>query len=253
MYEKELKIAIQAVKKAEKTFRRYHGTKTKVQIKGGNYRDLVSYADKKIEHDTKRFLLKKFPSYGFLGEESGTTNEAAEFVWVLDPIDGTTNYLQGLPDCAISLALLKNEKPVVGVVSAPFVSRFYTARYHGGAQLNGKKIKTSKVSQPALAFGSIGWGRNVKFAIKTVPKFLLRIRKLRVPGSAALGLCYVAEGAYDFFLDPSIKIWDYAAAQIIIEEAGGTFLQISKPRLSIAANKKLATDLCTLFLANKKN
>ncbi|MBI2637602.1 MAG: hypothetical protein HYW88_01755, partial [Candidatus Sungbacteria bacterium] len=115
MYQKELQIAIQAVKKSEPTFRKYFGTKTKVQKKGGNYRNLVSYADKKIEVDIKKFLMKIFPSYGFIGEENGGFNSKAEFVWALDPIDGTTNYLQGLPYCAISLALLRQGKPIVGV------------------------------------------------------------------------------------------------------------------------------------------
>ena len=94
MYEKELKIAIEAVKKAEPTFRKYFGTKTKVQTKEGNYRNLVSFADKKIETDIKKFLLNRFPQYGFIGEEYGGFNSNAEFVLVLDAIDGNSNYLQ---------------------------------------------------------------------------------------------------------------------------------------------------------------
>jgi myo-inositol-1(or 4)-monophosphatase len=252
MYEKELKIAIQAVKKAEKTFRRYHGTKTKVEMKEGSYLNLVSYADKKIEADTKKFLLKRFPRYGFIGEEYGNTNEKAEYVWAFDPIDGTTNYLQGLPDCAISLALLKKNNPVVGVVSAPFVFRFYSARYHGGATLNGKKITTSNVRKPAKAFGSMGWGRDTEFARKLFPKLLPKIRKMRVPGSVALGLCYVAEGAYDFFIDKSMKIWDYAASQIILSEAGAKLLISKKPKLQIAANPLLTKTFFRLLKKIKK-
>jgi len=247
MYEKALKTAIEAVKKAEKTFRKYHGTKTKVEVKEGNYRNLVSYADKKIERETKAFLLKRFPNYGFIGEEYGNTNTEAEFVWAYDPIDGTTNYLQGLPDCAISLGLLRKGKPVVGVVSAPFVNHFYSARYQGGATRNGKKISASKVGEPAEAFGSVGWGRDINFAKKTIPRLLPKIRKLRVPGSATLGLCYVADGGYDFFADKSMKIWDYAGAKIILEEAGARLFISEKPKLQIASNPRLLKKLRKLF------
>lgn len=247
MYEKELKIAIQAVKKAEKTFRRYHGTKTKVEMKEENYRNLVSFADKKIEREIMAFLLKRFPDYGFIGEEYGNKNEMAEYVWALDPIDGTTNYLQGLPDCTISLGLLKNNEPIVGIVSAPFVNRFYTALEGSGAKLNGQKIKVSETKRVNLAFGSLGWGRDVEFGVKTIPLLLPHIRKFRVPGSASLALCYVANGYYDFFIDKSMKIWDYAAAQIILEEAGGRLIISKKPDIKIAANNELAKKILHFF------
>lgn len=247
MYSKELKIAIEAVKKSEPTFRKYFGTKTKVEMKGGNFRNLVSYADKKIETDIKKILLKQFPTYGFIGEELGNINTNASFVWALDPIDGTTNYLQGLPDCAISLALLKNSRPVVGVVSAPLLNRVYTANLKGGAKLNGKKIQVSKTKDLKFAFGSVGWGRDIEFAIKTIPLLLPKIRKLRVPGSAALGICYVASGNYDFFVDKTMNVWDYAAGQIILEEADGKFYETKNPSLQIAANEKLVQKIFKLI------
>ena len=251
VYEKELKTAIEAVKKAEKTFRKYHGTKTKVEVKEGDFRNLVSFADKKIERETKSFLLKRFPNYGFIGEEYGNTNIKAEFVWAYDPIDGTTNYLQGLPDCAISLGLLRNGKPVVGAVSAPFVNRFYIARKGGGAKLNGRAIKVSGTKSVSEAFGSLGWGRDINFAIDTIPFLLPLTRKFRVPGSAALGIGYVAEGVYDFFIDRTMKIWDYAAGQIILEESGGMLLISDKPDIKICANPTLASNFLKLFKKQK--
>src|SRR3989344_2517920 len=95
MYERELQIAIQAVKKAEPVFRKYFGTKPKVQSKGGDFRNIVSFVDRAIEKQLKDFLLKNSPNYGFVGEESGEINRGANFVWVVDPIDGTTNYIYG--------------------------------------------------------------------------------------------------------------------------------------------------------------
>lgn len=245
MYEKELKIAIQAVKRSEKTFRKYFGTKTQVAMKNRNPLDLVSYADKQIEREIKTFLKKSFPTYGFIGEEHGHTNSKAEFVWALDPIDGTANYLQGIPYCAISLGLLKNNKPVVGVVSAPLLNHFYTAALGGKARSNGKIIKSSRVTKFEDSFGTLGWGRDRAFGIKWLPRLLKKIRKMRVPGSAAIGFCYVAQGLYDFQVHAILNVWDYAAGQIILEESGAEFINTEK--IQIAANKVLAGKLFKLF------
>lgn len=247
MFEKELKIAQEAVKKAEPTFRKYFGTKTKVKTKEGNYRNLVSYADKKIETDIKKFLFKKFPQYGFIGEEFGSFNHQAEYVWVLDAIDGTSNYLQGIPDSPISLGLLKNKKPTVGVVFAPQLNKLYTGISKKGAWLNGKKIKVAKVTDPKMAFTCLGWARNLDWAAKIFPKILPKTLKLRVLGSNALALCNVASGSYDAYVTVHMDIWDYAAAQVILEEAGGKLLVSKKPRLQIAANKTLAKRLLKLL------
>ncbi len=247
MYEKELQIATQAVKKAEPTFRKYFGTKTQVKKKGGNPLDLVSYADKKIEKEIRDFLFKKFPAYGFIGEESGHFNSNAKLIWTLDPIDGTANYLQGLSYCATSLALLQNGKPVVGVISAPILGLLYTGSYKNGSWLNGTKLNAAKEQEIKNAFGTIGWGRDVQFGVKIIPKILPKIRKLRVPGSAVLSICYVAQGIFDFYVHKRMNIWDYAAGQIIVEEAGGIFLETKKPQIQIAGNKILVPKLLKLL------
>lgn len=247
MYEKELKIAIQAVKKSEKTFRKYFGTKTQVKMKNGNRLDLVSYADKQIESEIKNFLKVKFPSYGFIGEEHGSANSNAEFVWALDPIDGTANYLQGISYCSVSLGLLRNGKPIVGVISVPELNLLYTGRLGGGARLNGKVIQVSKVKDITNSFGSLGWGRDLNFGIKWLPIILKKIRKMRIPGSAAVAFGYVAQGLYDFIIHASLNIWDYAAGKIIVEEAGGEFIVSKSPDIQIAANKALAAKLFKLF------
>jgi myo-inositol-1(or 4)-monophosphatase len=251
MYEKELRLAMQAVKIAEKTFKQYYGTQTQVKIKDNNYRNLVSIADKKIERQIKTFLQKKFPDYGFIGEEYGNKNIKNDFVWALDPIDGTTNYLHGLPDCAISLGLLHKNKTVVGVILAPYVNRFYTAQKGKGAFLNGKKIKVSDVKNVKMAFGSMGWGRNIEHALFYLPRIIPHILKFRVPGSAALGLAYVAQGSYDFFLDKSMKIWDWAAGRAILEEAGGIFTMSPKGTY-VCSNKKIALPLMNFIKKTEK-
>lgn len=239
MYEKELQVAIKAVKDAENIFKKYHGKKPQVKTKDHDYRNLVSLADKTIELQIKKYLRKIFPSYGFLGEEYGDSPKSTRFSWVLDPIDGTSNYLHGLPDCAISLALLKADVPIVGVVSGPNLNRFYTARKGGGARLNGKLIKVSSTKTVKEAFGGTAWGRDVSFPGEVIPKLVDKVLKLRAPGVAALPLCYVAQGNYDFFLDRTMKIWDWAAGKIILEEAGGSFT-ITSNKMFVATNKILS-------------
>lgn len=223
MYEKELRAAAQAAKLAEKTFRRYYGTKTQVRVKDKNYRNLVSLADKKIEKDIKAFLQKRFPGYGFMGEEYGAKNPSAEYLWVLDPIDGTTNYIQGIPYCCISLALCHRSKPIVGTVYGPLMRELYTARVHHGAYCNGMRIRVSQTRTLTRAFGALSWGKDNNFGSRMAQKFTLVARKIRVMGSSALAGCQVASGKFDFIADGlgGMGFWDVAAASLIVKEAGG--------------------------------
>lgn len=251
MHERELKLAILAVKKSEPTFRKYFGKAAHVTSKGGDYRNLVSASDLKIEQEIKNFLIKAFPAYGFLGEEKGGVNQKAKMQWVLDPIDGTNNYIRGLSDCSISLALLKNQKAVLGIVYAPFLNQLYTAVAGQKAKLNGKSIRAAKSVEIKKAFGAIGWGRELKFAAKTFPKLLPKVLTLRVASSAALTLCQVAAGSFHFFLTKNMKLWDYAAGKIIVEEAGGKCFIDQKSLTLIAGNKNMVGDLQKLLNLNR--
>jgi len=246
MFEKELKIAIAAVKKSEPTFKKYFGAATDIKPKNGNFRDLVTYADKKIEQDIRKILLQHFPDYGFIGEESGAVETHSPFSWVLDPIDGTTNYIHGCRDCAIALALMYKNRPVVGVVLAPALNSLYVGAKGRGAKLNGKPIHAARVKEPKLAYGSFGWGRDIGFAAKMFPRLVPVLGKMRVIGSGIMTICYVAQGTSDFTIGSGDKIWDYAAAQIILEEAGGVLLLEKKPELKIAANPTLAKKLLAI-------
>jgi len=247
MYERELKIAIQAVKKSAITFRKYFGLKTNVRIKRGDYRNLVSLADTKIENEISKFMAGHFPDHGFHGEETGLARGDSKFVWVLDPVDGTTNYIQGHPECVISLALLKEGKPVVGVVYAPVLGELYTATLGGGAECNGKKISVSNVKEIKKSFVALAWAKNLDFAVRMFPRILPNILTLRVAGSATLAFCYIARGTYDFFFGRSGgPIWDTAAGEIMIREAGGETLYLPSG-IQIAANKVLAAKLFELF------
>ena len=242
MYEKELKTAISAVKRSEKTFRKYFGTKTNVRMKSGNYRDLVSYADTKIENDIIKYLSRHFPSHGFHGEESGAVSGSSKFLWVLDPIDGTNNYLQGVPECGIALGLLKNGKPVVSVVSFPILNKLYTASLTDKSKLNGKIIKVSKTKEVKHAFGSLAWGRNIPWASKTFPMLLPKVLKLRVPACRMISMCFVAEGVYDFHIDTEMGLWEWDTGSLIIRRAGGKAILKNK-KIGISANPVLEKKL----------
>lgn len=245
-YKKELKIAIAAVKASEPTFRKYFGTETKVQTKDGDFRNIATLADRKIERDVKNYLARRFPDYGFIGEENGHFPTRSAYSWVLDPVDGTSNYVHGHPECAISLALLKNKKPVMAVVFAPALNELYIARLGAGATCNGKKLKVSKISDVKRSFGAIGWSRNLNFAVWLFSKILTHILTTRVAGSGTMALCYTAKGTYDFFVGRGgSAIWDTAPGELIIKEAGGSFMSNSK--IQIAANKTLAAKLFRLF------
>ena len=249
MYEKELKIAIQAVKKSEKTFRHFFGTKTKVQKKNNDIRNLVTFADKKIERDIKTFILNQFPAYGFIGEESGIHKNQSEMVWILDPIDGTSNFIQGLPYCAISLALYKGSEPVVAIVYNPNTKQLYNATLNGGASLNGKRISVSSTNKLISSLGGLGWGGTPQLGLQLMEKIIKKVRKIRVYSCSSLELCMVATGQYDFYVNKNIKIWDFAAAMLIVKEAGGIVTDSLGNALSeksteiVATNAKLHGDI----------
>lgn len=245
-FDKELKIAVAAVKKSEKTFRKYFGTKIKTKIKEGDYRNLVSYADTKIESDIIKFVSRHFPHHAFHAEESGASGKNSKFLWVLDPIDGTNNYLQGVPECGIALGLLKNGQPVVSVVYFPMLNKLYTATSGSRSKVNGKPIRVSKIKDVKYAFGSLGWGRNLNFAKKTFPKLVSKILKIRVPASRMVSLCYVAEGVYDFHVDIDMGLWEWDTGRLIIQQAGGKCILVNK-RIGISANSVLLSKIKKLF------
>lgn len=221
MYKKELKIAIKAVKNSEKTFLKYHGKRVGVRTKNHNPRDLVTYADKKIEADIFKYLAKKTPSFGFIGEEGHMENLDSEMVWVLDPIDGTTNYLHGQADCCISLALQKNGTPVVGVVYSPIQNILFTGAVGEKAKKNGKKIAVSRVNSVTKAFVAFAWAKDRKFATKHFEKVVNSALNIRVAGSIALAYCYIAEGSFDLlYSKKNPNPWDIAAGEVIAQEAG---------------------------------
>jgi myo-inositol-1(or 4)-monophosphatase len=249
-----LKEAAAAAKLAAPIFKASFGRAKNVELKNGNPRDQVTEADKKIERLIKQRLHKKFPSHDILGEESGLSdfNKASGFKWFIDPIDGTTNYIQGLPLCCVSIGLWDAQGPLASVVYNPNFNHLFTATRGGGAFLNGKKISVAKKQNLIHAYGGFGWGRDIKKASQNFPKLIQILNKIRSLGTSTLELCYVALGIYDFHIQAHINIWDFAAAVQIISEAGGSVTdwkgRVPTPATTtlLASNKQLHSKLLAI-------
>lgn len=205
-----------------------------------------SQHDIKLELDVRsqklieRVLQKAVPEVSVLGEEGVSGESAADYRWVVDPIDGTVNFAYCIPHACISIALQRRvpatEKcptvyedgfdTILGVVYDPFLNELWTATRNGPARLNGKIIRASNRRKLEQAIVSIGFAKSRESLEATLPYFLdlvHRVRKLRMMGSAALALTYVATGRFDAYIERGIRIWDIAAGGLILERAGGSF------------------------------
>lgn len=199
-----------------------------------NDSDVVTAADKASEELVKSIIRSKYPEHGIIAEESGCENEDKEWRWVIDPLDGTTNFSQGLPVFCVSIALEHRGSPVVGVVFAPYLGELFHAVKGEGAFFNGKRIHCSEknvFSESVLATGMpydklINPDNNLNEISKLAPK----VRGIRRMGSAAIDLSYVAAGFYDAYWELNLKRWDVAAGVLIAKEAGAKVYSIRENR-----------------------
>lgn len=220
--EQYLKVALFAAKQAGPIFKRYFGNPKKVSIKNKNIRNSVTEVDLRIEKLIRGIVHKNFPKHKVIGEEYGAENFLKnDMVWIIDPIDGTNNYIRGVPLCCISIAVWQNGKPAVAVLYNPLAEQLFSATAGKGAKLNNKKIAVSQVGQLAMAYGGIGWSLKLDKAKKMFGTIVPFVNKSRALGTTALQLAYVAAGIYDYYTVNDMHIWDVAAGILLIEEAGG--------------------------------
>ena len=221
-----LNVMVQAALKAGKSLARDFGEVQNLQVSVKGPGDFVSQADFRAEKIVKEELLKARPTYGFLGEEGeeiiGTDGSHR---WLVDPLDGTTNFLHGIPQFAVSIALERNGEIVAGVIFNPATDELFTAERGGGAFLNDRRIRVA--ARKTLSDCVIGCGIP-HLGKSNHGKFLLELRHVmgevsgvRRIGSAALDLAYVAAGRFDGFWETHLNAWDIAAGLILIREAGG--------------------------------
>ena len=220
-----LNVCVDAAKAGGEVLRKWAG-KFNAQEKGP--RDLVTEADLESQQVIREILISNFPHHQFLGEEDTEADVAellrSEYCWVVDPLDGTANYVHQLQTYAVSIALVNNGKPVVGVIYDPVMDHCYAAERGSGATCNGDRIAVSDCNQMDQAMIAASFSAHVSAESSEIVRFLevlMRCQALRRLGSAALNLCYLAAGQLDGYWATSVNAWDVAAGLLIVEEAGG--------------------------------
>jgi myo-inositol-1(or 4)-monophosphatase len=198
-------------------------SREQIQVKGKN--DFVSYVDKTSEQQLVAGLAVLLPEAGFIAEEGTSTKKGTTYNWVIDPLDGTTNFIHGLPCFAISIALLRDETVVLGVVYEVNMDECFYAWENGPAYLNEKTIKVSGIttlssSLLATGFPYYDYGRMDEY-LKLFSYFMKNTHGLRRLGSAATDLAYVACGRFEGFYEYNLQPWDVAAGAFIVQQAGG--------------------------------
>ena len=220
-----LNVAIMAARRAGDTLTRKLNNLDALKIERKGYNDFVTDADHAAEQAVIRTVQKHYPEHAFLAEESGVSGDS-DHVWIIDPLDGTTNFLHGFPVFAVSVAVQVHGRIEHGAVYDPLRQELFTASRGAGAQLDGRRIRVSGRSK--LEESLIGTGFPFRQADQEITPYLNMLRKVlgntsgvRRPGAAALDLCYVAAGRLDAFWETGLSPWDLAAGGLIIREAGG--------------------------------
>ena len=230
------------------------------QVREKGRSDLVTEADLASQEVIRATLLGAFPKHGFLGEEGGgKPSEDRGYRWIVDPLDGTTNYVHGIPNYSVSIALEQAGKLLVGTVFDPVSGECYSAAAGGGAFLNGRRISVSSVSRLDQAVVAMSFPPGLTRESAELTEFLqiiLLAQSMRRFGSSALNLCFVAAGRFDAYWSSSAKIWDVAAGLLLVEEAGGVVrnrqggpLLLDPPHFMSAATPELEAELTTALSA----
>lgn len=220
-----LNVAVMAARNAGGTLIRKLNNLEKLKVERKGHNDFVSDADYAAEKAVIRTVQRHYPDHAFLAEESGVSGES-DHVWIIDPLDGTTNFLHGFPVFAVSIAVQVNGRIEHGVVYDPISQELFTASRGDGAQVDGRKLRVS--GRKDLADSLIGTGFPFRQADQEMGPYMNMLEKVlrntsgvRRPGAAALDLCYVAAGRLDAFWETGLSPWDLAAGGLIIREAGG--------------------------------
>jgi myo-inositol-1(or 4)-monophosphatase len=222
MNEYVLQTAVEAAHRAGKMIVERYPAQRSVTVKG--YRDIVTEVDTAAESIIIDLIGERFPDHAILSEEAGGAGIGAGYTWVIDPLDGTTNYARRVPFFCTSVGALEDGEPFAGVIYDPLRDQTFAAERGKGATLNGKPIHASQASPLNHTALALDWGHSDEVRAQTLD-LLLRIAPrcgtVRALGSAALALAYVATGWLDGYFNLALKPWDTAAGMLIIAEAGG--------------------------------
>jgi myo-inositol-1(or 4)-monophosphatase len=217
-----LQTAIEAARRAGRVIAERYPDARSVTIKG--YRDIVTEVDAEAETIILDLIRARFPDHGILSEEGGGSEAGGDYTWIVDPLDGTTNYAHRVPVFCVSIGVLEQEQPLIGVIHDPLRGQTFVAERGKGATVNGDPLRVSHTSRLSHALVGLDWGHSDEVRGRTLG-FLLQIAPrcgtVRALGSAALAQAYVAAGWLDAYLNLALKPWDAAAGTLLVAEAGG--------------------------------
>lgn len=255
MYNKYLDFIVDVAKKTgEIQLSYFRGDNLSIKTKSNIY-DVVTRADTESEEFIVNAIAEQYPDHKILGEEGGFSgNPDSDYMWVIDPLDGTTNFSQGIPIFAVSIALMHNGETIAGVVYAPYLDELFMATKNGGAfmKYHGKGVTKIRVSQKQKLNSSvIGTGFPYDKDINpdnnsdNVAQIIPHVRDVRRMGSAAYDLCCVACGLLDGYWEMNLGLWDVCAGNLIVEEAGGIIFEHRRNRgiSEIAGNNAIVEEI----------
>lgn len=244
MYERAIEIAVKAARRAGRIM--LEGLKRTVDVHYKGNINLVTDIDIKCESAIKEIIRHEFPTHAILAEESDRDFEEREFCWIIDPLDGTTNYAHKYPFFCVSIALTRHMTPVAGVVFNPVSGELFRAERGKGAYLNGNKLEVSRVKELDRSFLCTGFAYNIRETsdnnLDHFASFVLKAQAVRRDGAAALDLCFVGSGRFDGFWELNLHAWDVAAGILVIEEAGGKVTELTGNQYSIFSKSFVASN-----------
>ncbi len=234
LYSATINVMVKAARRAGRSLKRDLGEIEHLQVSLKGPANFVSLADKRAEEILYQDLAKARPGYGFIGEEGGTREGTDKsHTWIVDPLDGTTNFLHGIPQFAISIGLAREGTVIAGVIYNPANDELYIAERGKGAFLNDQRLRVAgrrKLNECVIACGlpHIGRGDHEQFRQEMIA-IQDRVAGLRRFGAASLDLAFVAAGRLDGYWERNLSPWDIAAGQIMVKEAGGTVSDVDTP------------------------
>ena len=253
-----LNIAIRAARNAGKVIVKGYENLESVEVEEKSLNDYVSSVDKEAELAIIGTLRKSYPDHSFVAEESGIDNgKDTDHQWIIDPLDGTTNFIRGIPHFAVSIALKIKGRTEVGIVFDPIRNELFSAVRGQSAQINGYRTRTSSVPKLTGTLLATGFPFKQKYNLETYlnifQDFFNDVADMRRGGSAALDLAYVAAGRMDGFWEFGLKPWDIAAGELLLKESGAMMTDFSggndyfKSGDVVAANPKLLKEMLTVI------
>jgi myo-inositol-1(or 4)-monophosphatase len=220
-----LNIAVRAARAAGNVINRGFENRDDLDIQSKGAQDFVTKIDKEAEFTIIQTIQKSYPDHSFLGEEGGTIEASEEFKWVIDPLDGTSNFIAGIPHFAVSIALMYKGKVDQAVVYDPIRGELFACTKGSGAQLNGYRIRCSKAKDLSTSIIATALPfRDKSNFDQELARFTNVVKDsgdFRRSGSAALDLAYVAAGRHDGYFEKGLKAWDMAAGELLVKESGG--------------------------------